>query len=46
MKQELLRLYLIYVNNFLTIRRFAEYYGIRLDKAYRIVRLGSKLNNR
>ena len=41
-------MYLDWVNNFLTVARFAEYYGISKDKAYDIIqaqRLGFQSAN-
>lgn len=43
-KETINRMYLDWVNNFLTIERFAEYYGIRLGTARMIIRVG-RLNN-
>ena len=39
-------LYLDYVNNFLTIERFAEYYGMSVDYANHVIEVGRKLNNK
>jgi hypothetical protein len=37
-------LYLDYVNNFLTVARFAEYYGMSGDYANHVIEIGRKLN--
>lgn len=39
----LIAMYLDWRNNFLTVERFAEYYGIDEDKAERVIFLGRKL---
>ena len=46
MKEAVLRMYLDYVNEFLTVSRFAEYYGITDRKAIRVLVIGSRLNSR
>lgn len=38
-------MYLDYFNNFLSIYRFAEYYEIDEEKAYRIIDIGRKINH-
>ncbi len=45
MKQRIETLYLSYVNDFLTVERFSEYYNISIEKANKIINLGRKLNN-
>ncbi len=45
MKQRIEMLYLSYVNDFLTVGRFSEYYNITIEKANKIINLGRKLNN-
>lgn len=45
LKQKIEKMYLDYFNNFLSIYRFAEYYGIDEDKAYRVIEIGRKLNH-
>ena len=45
MKQRIETLYISYVNDFLTVGRFAEYYNISIEKANKIINLGRKLNN-
>ena len=39
-------LYRDYANNFLTVRRFAEYYGLDVLRATRIIRVGKYWHNR
>ena len=41
---ELEKMYLDYFNNFLTVRRFAEYYGISVKEANEIINLGRIIN--
>tara|TARA_R100000655_G_scaffold1110_1_gene4415 strand:+ start:2519 stop:2656 length:138 start_codon:yes stop_codon:yes gene_type:complete len=41
---ELEKMYLDYVNNFLTVTRFAEYYGISETEANEIINLGRIIN--
>lgn len=38
-------MYLDYVNNFLTVGRFAEYYKLTEDEANIIIEAGRKLNH-
>lgn len=38
------KMYLDYVNNFLTVARFAEYYGITETEANEVIRIG-RYNN-
>ena len=45
MKESIAKLYLLYVNDFLTVGKFAEYLGISEAKANRIIDLGRKINN-
>lgn len=45
MKQKIKALYLSYVNDFLTVERFAEHYNFSVKKATKIINLGRKLNN-
>ena len=42
---ELEKMYLDYVNNFLTVERFAEYYSISVKEANDIINLGRILNH-
>jgi|TARA_Y100000590_G_scaffold84148_1_gene93966 hypothetical protein len=42
---ELEKMYLDYVNNFLTVTRFAEYYGITVKDANEIINLGRIINH-
>lgn len=44
--QKILYMYLDYVNNFLTVGKFASYYGISEEKANRLINLGRKIHNR
>jgi hypothetical protein len=37
--------YLDYVNNWLTVSRMAEHYGITQKRAYRLITLGRHLNH-
>lgn len=46
MKSAIESLYLDYFNNFLSVDYFAEYYGITIEKARRILYIGRKLNHR
>ena len=46
MKNKIETLYLDWFNNFLTVERFAEYYGMPVSKAYRVIRIGRHLNQR
>lgn len=39
-------LFLDYFNNFLTVERFAEYYGLTVTKARRVIRIGRNLHER
>jgi len=41
-----LDMYLDYVNNFLLIDHFAEHYGITVDRAVRVIRVGRHLSNK
>ncbi len=45
MKKKVERLFLIWLNDFLTVNCFAEYLGISKEKAIRIIRIGHKINN-
>ena len=45
-KMELEKMYLDYFNNFLTVRRFAEYYGISVKEANEIINLGRIINQK
>lgn len=46
MKNTIETLYLDYVNNFLSIAAFAEYYGLDMGQANRVITLGRKINDR
>lgn len=41
----LVTMYLEYVNNFLTVERFAEYYGISEELATLLIKEGKKLHD-
>ena len=36
--------YLDYVNNFITVKRFAEFYGISEKKALSLIDIGNEIN--
>ena len=40
------KMYLEYFNDFLTMVRFAEYYGFNYEYASRLLAIGKKLNDR
>jgi hypothetical protein len=42
MKQKLIEIYLDWVNNFLTVARFSEYYGFTEDESKVLIELGKK----
>ena len=42
-KTDISILWLDYVNNFLTVDRFAEYYGLTVDSANKIIKLGQNI---
>lgn len=42
----IIKIYLDYFNNFLTINRFAEYYDIEPDEARTLINLGRKYHER
>lgn len=43
--EEIIKIYLDWVNNFLTLSKFAEYYNIDEIDAHYIIDLGRKLND-
>ena len=43
-RQKIEGLYLDWFNNFLTVDRFAEYYGLNIGQARRVIRIGRALN--
>ncbi len=43
MKRRVNYLYLQYVNNFLTLKAFAEYYQLSNAKALQVIKLGRKI---
>lgn len=46
MKNKVETMFLIYVNDFLSVEYFAEYYSLELPYAQRIIKIGRKLNDR
>lgn len=44
MRETLVKWYLEYVNDFITVERFAEYHGITQDQALVVIQLGKTLN--
>lgn len=46
MKNAVENLYLQYVNEFLTVERFAEFKGFTIERAKRIIGIGRKINHR
>ena len=45
-REKIERLYLSYFNDFLTVEKFAECYGLSERKANDVIRAGRKLNHR
>jgi hypothetical protein len=45
-RQKIEALYIDWVNNFLTVPRFAEYYGLTEEQAHRVINTGRALNHR
>ena len=45
MKNLILDRYLDYVNNFLSVQCFAEYYSLTEDEALRAIEMGKELND-
>jgi len=45
-RNKIIELYLSYVNDFLTVSCFAEYYCMTEEKAHRIINAGRYLNNK
>ncbi len=43
--EEIINIYLNYVNNFLTVKAFADYYSLTTLDAHYIIELGRNLNN-
>jgi hypothetical protein len=41
-----IKLFLDYLNNFLTVSAFADYYGFSIKKANKIIRIGRKEHNK
>lgn len=46
MKNKLMDMFLDYFNNFLSVERFAEYYGLTEAKARRVIKIGRDLHER
>jgi hypothetical protein len=44
-RQKYINMYLDYVNNFLTVEKFAEHYQITTEKAQTILSIGKSLNS-
>lgn len=44
--KQLLELYLDYVNNFLTVARFAEYYNLTEKEALQVIEIGKACHER
>lgn len=44
-KEKYRKMYLDYVNNFLTVEKFAEHYQIPVEKAKIIINTGKNINN-
>ena len=44
MKAKIENLYLDWRNNFLRVERFAEYYSLSIEKAYKVIDLGREIN--
>ena len=45
-RQKIEGLYIVWVTKFLTVPRFAEYYGLTEAQAHRIINTGRTLNHR
>jgi len=46
MKTKIVAMYLDWVNNFLTVARFAEYYRLTINQALRVIRLGKIIHEK
>ena len=44
MKKKLIEMYLNWANNFLSVPKFADYYGISETKAHKVIKLGKLLH--
>jgi hypothetical protein len=44
LREQFVEWYLDFVNNFLTLDGFAEYYGISRDQAEQVVKLGKQIH--
>jgi hypothetical protein len=40
------RMYLAYFNDFITVKRFAEYYNLTVDEANQVIEIGRNENHR
>ena len=45
LKNKIETMYLDYFNNFLSVYRFAKYYDMDEEKAFRVIEIGRKINN-
>ena len=43
--QKIHEMYLDYFNNFVTVERFAEYYGITETEAFAVIEAGKRIHN-
>jgi len=46
MNKTIEELYLVYVNDFLTVGMFAEYHELSIQEATTIINVGKRLNNK
>lgn len=46
MKAEVEKMFLIYVNDFLSVEYFAEYFSLEMPYARKLIKIGRKLNDR
>lgn len=46
MKKQLIQFYLDFVNDFLTIQYFADYYNITVSEAETLIKIGKKYHER
>lgn len=42
--EQLIEMYLNYANKFITVEKFAEWYGLEEEDAYTIIEMGRKYN--
>ena len=45
-QHDLIAIYLDYINNFITLKGFADYYGVDDNIAYSVIALGRELYNK